>query len=98
MHLASRWLGPVAVGTATILVLCAGFAWLLFLPIDIHWAAQTPGTARGGISEIAMTTKVLQLGVPLVTALHITPPCCWQDRNKCNLARLNSAKPRPERL
>ena len=30
------------------------------------------GTAPGGIAEMCITAKVLQLGVPLVTALHVT--------------------------
>ena len=30
------------------------------------------GTAPGGIAEMCITAKVLQLGVPLVTAFHVT--------------------------
>jgi len=29
------------------------------------------GTAPGGIAEMCITAKVLQLGVPLVTAFHV---------------------------
>lgn len=29
-------------------------------------------TAPGGIAEMCITAKVLQLGVPLVTAAHVT--------------------------
>ena len=72
MHLAPRWLGSVALGTVAMLLLCASFAWLLYLAVDIHWATLVLGTAPGGISEMSITAKVLQLGVPLVTALHVT--------------------------
>jgi len=30
------------------------------------------GTAPGGVAEMSITAKVLQLGVPVVTALHVT--------------------------
>lgn len=65
---APRWLGSIAVGTAAMVVLCAGFAELL-----ARWTALLPatlvlGTAPGGIAEMAVTAKVLHLGVPLVTA------------------------------
>ncbi|MNU10280.1 putative ammonia monooxygenase [compost metagenome] len=30
------------------------------------------GTTPGGIAEMAITAKVLQLGVPVVTAFHVT--------------------------
>lgn len=72
VHLAPRWLGSVALGTMVMILLCAGFAWVVHQAIDIHWATMALGTAPGGISEMAITAKVLQLGVPLVTALHVT--------------------------
>ena len=45
-----------------------GLAWVSGL------AAPTMvlGTAPGGITEMCVTAKVLQLGVPLVTAFHVT--------------------------
>ena len=30
------------------------------------------GTAPGGLAEMCITAKVMQFGVPLVTALHVT--------------------------
>lgn len=72
VHLAPRWLGSVAFGTVCMILLCSGFAWLIHLVVDVHWATIVLGTAPGGISEMAITAKVLQLGVPLVTALHVT--------------------------
>lgn len=50
---------------------CAGFAWLLspgHRPASRHAAA---GHLPGGITEMSITAKVLQLGVPVVTAFQV---------------------------
>ena len=72
VHLAPRWLASVALGTLVMMALCAGYAWLLAWATGLHWATILLGTSPGGIAEMAITAKVLQLGVPLVTALHVT--------------------------
>ena len=72
VHLAPRWLASVALGTLAMIALCSGFAWLLARAAQLHWATVLLGTSPGGIAEMAITAKVLQLGVPLVTALHVT--------------------------
>jgi membrane AbrB-like protein len=46
----------------------AGLAWMYGLPIPSVILA----TAPGGIAEMCITAKVLQLGVPLVTAAQVT--------------------------
>jgi membrane AbrB-like protein len=46
----------------------AGLAWLSGLPLATLLLAAAPG----GIAEMCITAKVLQLGVPLVTAAHVT--------------------------
>ena len=46
----------------------AGLAWAYGLPVPTVILA----TAPGGIAEMCITAKVLQLGVPLVTAAHVT--------------------------
>jgi hypothetical protein len=46
----------------------AGLAWATGLPV----ASLVLATAPGGIAEMCITAKVLQLGVPLVTAAHVT--------------------------
>jgi uncharacterized membrane protein AbrB (regulator of aidB expression) len=51
--------------------LCAGFAWLLAVLTGLHPATLVLGTAPGGIAEMAITAKVLQLGVPVVTAFQV---------------------------
>ena len=72
VHLAPRWLGSVALATVAMIALCAGFAWLLAQFTPLHWATLLLGTSPGGIAEMSITAKVLQLGVPVVTAFHVT--------------------------
>lgn len=71
IHTAPRWLATVGVGTVGLIVLCAGFAWLLSLGTHLHVATLILGTSPGGIAEMAITAKVLQLGVPVVTAFQV---------------------------
>ena len=72
IHLAPRWLASVALATLVMIFLCGGFAWLLAQATGQHWTTVMLGTSPGGIAEMAITAKVLQLGVPLVTAFHVT--------------------------
>ena len=72
VHMAPRWLGSVALATVAMMVMCACFAWVLAQFIHLHWATLLLGTSPGGIAEMAITAKVLQLGVPVVTAFHVT--------------------------
>ena len=72
VHQAPRWLASVAFSTVAMIVMCAGFAWGLAQFTDLHWATVLLGTSPGGIAEMTITAKVLQLGVPLVTAFHVT--------------------------
>jgi uncharacterized protein len=37
----------------------------------LPWATLVLGTSPGGIAEMAITAKVLQLGVPVVTAFQV---------------------------
>ncbi len=72
VHQAPRWLASVAVATVLMIGLCAAFAWGLAQLAGLHWATLLLGTSPGGIAEMAITAKVLQLGVPVVTAFHVT--------------------------
>jgi uncharacterized protein len=72
VHMAPRWLASVALATVGMIVLCAAFAWALAQFTHLHWATLLLGTSPGGIAEMAITAKVLQLGVPVVTAFHVT--------------------------
>lgn len=68
---APRWLLDVALGTLAMVVLCGGFALLLGWMTGLHPATLVLGTSPGGIAEMAITAKVLQLGVPVVTAFQV---------------------------
>ncbi|WP_048438493.1 AbrB family transcriptional regulator [Caenimonas sp. SL110] len=68
---APRWLGSVLVGTLVMIALCAAFAVVLARVTGLHWATMILGTSPGGIAEMAITAKVLQLGVPVVTAFQV---------------------------
>ena len=68
---APRFLLVVVVFTATSLLLALGFASLLHLGSGMPTVALMLGVAPGGIAEMAITAKVLQLGVPLVTAFQV---------------------------
>ena len=54
---------------ASIVVLV--FAWALAWGTGLHPATMILGTSPGGIAEMAITAKVLQLGVPVVTAFQV---------------------------
>lgn len=71
LHTAPWWLATVALGTVGMLVLCGGFAWLLSWGTGLHVATLILGTSPGGIAEMSITAKVLQLGVPVVTAFQV---------------------------
>lgn len=67
--------GYMAAVLATILMalvisalLGAGLSWVSGIPV----ATMALATAPGGIAEMCITAEVLRLGVPLVTAFHVT--------------------------
>jgi membrane AbrB-like protein len=61
----------VAFASVAMMGLCAGFGWLLSVLTGLHPATLILGTSPGGIAEMAVTAKVLQLGVPMVTAFQV---------------------------
>jgi membrane AbrB-like protein len=71
VHTAPRWLASVALASFVMMGLCAGFGWLLARLTHLHPVTLLLGTAPGGIAEMAITAKVLQLGVPVVTAFQV---------------------------
>lgn len=70
VHAAPRWLATVALGTVLMLGLCVGFAFVMSHYTGLHAVTMILGTSPGGIAEMAITAKVLQLGVPMVTAFQ----------------------------
>jgi hypothetical protein len=71
VHTAPRWMASVALASGVMMVLCAAFAWVLAVLTGLHPATLVLGTSPGGIAEMAITAKVLQLGVPVVTAFQV---------------------------
>lgn len=71
VHTAPRWLAAVALGTVAMIAICIGFALLMAWGTGLHAATLILGTSPGGIAEMAITAKVLQLGVPVVTAFQV---------------------------
>lgn len=71
LRAAPAWLLSVAVGTIVMILLCVGFAWMLSVVTGLHPVTLVLGTSPGGIAEMAITAKVLALGVPVVTAFQV---------------------------
>jgi membrane AbrB-like protein len=71
LQVAPRWLASAALGTLAMMVLSAGFGLFLAWATGLHPATLILGTSPGGIAEMAITAKVLQLGVPVVTAFQV---------------------------
>lgn len=61
-------LASIALAIALAAAAGAGLAWVYGLSVPSLILA----TAPGGIAEMCVTAKVLQVGVPLVTAAHVT--------------------------
>lgn len=70
IHTAPRWLLSVTIGTLFMIALCALFSLGLSKIIDLPKATFILASAPGGIAEMAITAKVMQLGVAIVTALQ----------------------------
>lgn len=71
VYTAPRWLASIAFGTVGMIVLCGAFAALLAWATGLPWPTLVLGTSPGGIAEMAITAKALQLGVPVVTAFQV---------------------------
>ena len=69
---APRFIAAVVLTVALAMLLSAGFASALAWLRGIHPATLILATAPGGIAEMAITAQVLDLGVPVVTAFHVT--------------------------
>ena len=68
---AHRFVGAVLISVLLAMALSAAFGASLAYASGLHPATLVLGTAPGGIAEMCITAKVLQLGVPLVTAFHV---------------------------
>lgn len=71
VHTAPRWLGAVALGTLAMMLVCALMGWAMAWATGLHPATMLLATSPGGIAEMSITAKVLQLGAPVVTAFQV---------------------------
>lgn len=67
---APRWLFSVGIGTIAMMSLCALASFGLSHLIPLPTATIILASAPGGIAEMAITAKVMQLGAAIVTALQ----------------------------
>ncbi len=72
MRGAHRFVAAVAITVVLSIVLSAAFGVSMAFASGQPPASLVLGTAPGGMPEMCITAKVLQLGVPLVTAFHVT--------------------------
>ena len=68
---APRFLSAVALITLFYMVASAAFGLLVARGAGLNWSTAVIATTPGGIGEMALTAKALQLGVPIVTAFHV---------------------------
>ncbi|HEV2978187.1 MAG TPA: AbrB family transcriptional regulator [Casimicrobiaceae bacterium] len=68
---APRFVTAVVLSVAGAMVLSAVFGWALAALTGLHPGTLVLATAPGGIAEMSITAKVLELGVPVVTAFHV---------------------------
>lgn len=69
---APRFIAAVVVTVALAMGISVLFALFMARLTGIHPATLILATAPGGIAEMAVTAKVLELGVPMVTSFHVT--------------------------
>jgi len=72
LHGAPRFIGAVVATTLAAIGAAALFGGALAWISGLSVYTLALGLAPGGIAEMCITAKVLQLGVPLVTAFHVT--------------------------
>lgn len=68
---ARRFLPATLAGTALLIAATSGIALLLARLTGLPPATMILALAPGSVTEMAVTAKVLQLGVPMVTAFHL---------------------------
>jgi hypothetical protein len=71
VHTAPRYLASVAACTCVTLLLAGLFAFCVAGITGMHPGTMVLATSPGGIAEMALTARVLHLGVPVVTAFHV---------------------------
>jgi membrane AbrB-like protein len=72
VHTAPRYLASVAACSACTMLLAAAFALCVAELTGLHPGTMLLATSPGGIAEMSLTARVLHLGVPVVTAFHVS--------------------------
>jgi len=72
VHTAPRFLASCAACSLAMMGLAAAFGLALAAFGGIHPGTAILATSPGGIAEMSLTARVLHLGVPVVTAFHVT--------------------------
>ncbi|CDG84163.1 AbrB family transcriptional regulator [Janthinobacterium agaricidamnosum] len=72
LHAAPRYLASVALCSLLAMGLAAGFGLTLAHLAGLHPGTAILATSPGGIAEMSLTAKTLHLGVPVVTAFHVS--------------------------
>ncbi|WP_341646809.1 AbrB family transcriptional regulator [Thauera sp. SDU_THAU2] len=68
---APRFMAVAALSAVLSIVLCFALAALFGTLTDVPLATLALAAAPGGVAEMCITAKVLQLGVPLITVCHV---------------------------
>jgi membrane AbrB-like protein len=71
LHTAPRYVASAALCNLVGIAIAALFGTALAHVSGMHTATAILATAPGGIAEMSLTAKTLQLGVPIVTAFHV---------------------------
>ena len=71
LHTAPRYLASVALCALLAILVAAGFGLLLAWSSGINPATAILATSPGGIAEMSLTARTLDLGVPIVPAFHV---------------------------
>jgi membrane AbrB-like protein len=71
VHGAPRFMAATVVTSVISIAVAALFGWSIAWAADLYAPTVILGTAPGGIAEMCITAKVLQLGVPLVTSFQV---------------------------
>ena len=71
LRAAPRFMACVAITSLVIVAICALFAGLIASATGAAWPTMILAMAPGGIAEMSLTAKLLQLGVPVVAAFQL---------------------------
>lgn len=69
---AGSFITSAAVASLALIVLCALVGIAIAMLVDLPWQVMVLATAPGSVTEMALTAKVLQQGLSVVTAFHLT--------------------------